>query len=53
MSTISGAQPEIFQGRVSFVELGQFDKLFVKNSKKKKKKRHAGKNFRAFSPRYT
>ena len=29
----SGAQPEIFQGRGGFVELGHFDKLFVKNIK--------------------
>ena len=27
----SGAQPEMFQGRGSFVKLGHFDKLFVKN----------------------
>ena len=27
----SGAQPEIFQGKRSFVELGHFDKHFVKN----------------------
>ena len=30
-----GAQPEIFQRRGSFVELGHFDKFFVKNTKKK------------------
>ena len=39
-----GAQPEIFQGRGSFVELGHFDKFFVKNIKKR-----AGKNFEGFS----
>ena len=31
----AGAQPEIFQGRGGFVELGQFDKDLVKNTKKK------------------
>ena len=31
----SGAQPETFQGRGRFVELGDFDKLFVKNTRKK------------------
>ena len=31
---ISVAQPEIFQGGGDFVELGHFDKLFVKNKKK-------------------
>ena len=30
-----GAQPEIFQGRGGFVDLGCFDKLFVKNTRKK------------------
>ena len=30
----TGVQPEIFQGRGGFVELGHFDKLFVKNTKK-------------------
>ena len=39
-----GAQPEIFQRRGSFVELGQFDKFFVKHTKKR-----AGKNFEGFS----
>ena len=28
-------QPEIFQGRGGFVELGHFDKHFVKNTRKK------------------
>ena len=31
---MTGAQPEIFQGRGGFVKLGHFDKLFVKNQKK-------------------
>ena len=31
----SGAQPEMFQGWGGCVELGHFDKLFVKNSRKK------------------
>ena len=31
----TGAQPVIFQGREGFMELGHFDKLFVKNTKKK------------------
>ena len=29
----AGAQPEIFQGREGSVELGHFDKHFVKNSR--------------------
>ena len=37
--TTAGAQPEIFQGREGFVELGHSDKHFVKRSKKKKKAR--------------
>ena len=32
---LAGAQPEIFQDRGGFVELGYFDKLFVKKKKKK------------------
>ena len=31
----TGAQPEIFQGRGGFAELGYFDKHFVKNTRKK------------------
>ena len=31
----TGAQPEIFQGRKRFVELGHFDKNFVKTQEKK------------------
>ena len=46
----SGAQPEIFQGRGGFVELGHSDKLFVKSTQKKGP---AGKNFGVFSPRYS
>ena len=30
----SGAQPETFQGRGRFVELGDFDKFFVKKTRK-------------------
>ena len=40
-----GAQPELFQGRGSFVESGHFDKYFVK---KHKKKRPAGKIWEFF-----
>ena len=32
---LTGAQPEIFQGRGGLVKLGHFDKHFVKNSRKK------------------
>ena len=46
----SGAQPEFFQGRGGFVELGHFDKLFVKNTRKKGP---AGKNVGAFPPTYS
>ena len=49
IETLSGAQPEIFQGRRGFVELGQLNKLFIKNTKKGS----AGKNFGAFSPRHS
>ena len=45
----SGAQPEIFQGRGAFEELGHFDKLFVRNTRIKYP---TGKNFGAFPPRY-
>ena len=47
---LSGAQPETFQGRGGFVELGHFEKLFVKNTRKKDP---AGKNVGAFSRRYS
>ena len=47
---LSGAQSEIFQGWGGFVELGQFDKLFVRDTRKKDP---AGKNFGAFSHRYS
>ena len=32
---LPGAQPELFQGRGSFVQLGHFDKHFIKKSSKK------------------
>ena len=32
---LTGAQPNIFQGRAAFVELGHFDKHFIKKSRKK------------------
>ena len=35
---LSGAQSEIFQGWGGFVELGQFDKLFVKDKKKRSRR---------------
>ena len=35
----AGSQPEIFQGRGSFVELGHFDKFFVKNTREKSPQR--------------
>ena len=35
ITTDTGAQPEIFQGRGRFVKLGHSDKHFVKNSRKK------------------
>ena len=47
---LSGAQSEIFQGWGGFVELGQFDKLSVKDTRKKGS---VGKIFAAFSPRYS
>ena len=31
----TGGQPEIFQGRGGFVELGHFGKSFVKKARKK------------------
>ena len=45
-----GAQTEIFQGRGDFVELGHFDKYFVKNARKKGSQ---GKYLESFSPRYS
>ena len=45
----AGVQPEISQGRGGFVELGHFDKHFVKNARKKGP---AGKSFGVFFPRY-
>ena len=41
----AGAQPEFFQGRGGFVELGHFDKYFVNNTRKKGPAR---KNFGVF-----
>ena len=41
----AGTQPEIFQGRRGFEELGHFDKHFVKNTRKKGP---TGNNFGAF-----
>ena len=35
VTSLSGAQPEIFQGRGGFVELEHFDQCFVKNTRKK------------------
>ena len=35
----AGAQPEIFQGIGIFVELGHFDKHFIKNTRKKRPRR--------------
>ena len=48
--SLAGAQPEIFQDRGDFVELGHFNKHFVKNTRKKDP---AGKKFEDFSPRYS
>ena len=45
-----GAQPDIVQSRGGFVELGHFDKLFVKNEIKNVP---PGKDFVAYSPRYS
>ena len=42
----AGAQPEIFQDRGGFMKLGQFDKHFLKNLRKK---RATGENFRVFT----
>ena len=42
---LTGAQPEMFQGRGGFVKLGHFDKYFIKKSRKKGS---AGKNFVVF-----
>ena len=33
---VSDAQTKIFQGRAGFMELGHFDKHFVKNKRKKR-----------------
>ena len=41
----------IFQHSGCFIELGHFDKHFVKNTRKKRP--HTGKHFGVFSPRYS
>ena len=48
LSLSAGAQAEIFQSRKSFVEVGHFDKYFVKNTRKKSLARK-----RFFSPRHS
>ena len=47
---VTGAQPEIFQGRTGFLEQKHFDKHFMHDIQKKGS---AGKNFLAFSSRYS
>ena len=47
---ISGAQPDVFQGREDFVKLVHFDKDFLKNSRRKNP---AGENSGVFSPRHS
>ena len=47
---ISGAQLEIFYGRGDFVDLGHFNKVFVKNAKEKAPQAN---NLETFSPRYS
>ena len=49
-ASYSGAQSEIFSGKGDFLELGHFDKHFVKQSRKKGT---VGKNFSVFYPRYS
>ena len=44
-SKVTGAQPEIFKGRGGFLELGHFNKPFVKN---KREKGPVGKNLGFF-----
>ena len=44
---LPGVQPDIFKGRQGFVKLGHFNKLFVKNTRKK------GEKFWSFFPRYS
>ena len=46
----AGAQPEIFQGREGFEDLGHFEKHVVKNPRKIGS---TGKHSRVFSPRYS
>ena len=45
-----GAEPEIFQSRGDFVELGDYDEHFVKNTRNKGP---SGKNLGVFSPKYS
>ena len=45
----AGVQPEMFLARGGFVELGHFDKHFLKNASQ----RHCVENFGVFSPRYS
>ena len=42
---LTGAQPEIFQGRGGFVKFGHSEKDFVKNSRKKKPRREKLRSF--------
>ena len=49
-SKLAGAEPEIFQGRGGFAEFRQFNKNFVKNTRKKRPRRE---NLGVFSPRYS
>ena len=46
----AGVQQESFQGMRGFVELGHFDKRFVKNARESGS---SGKNFGDFSLRYS
>ena len=50
VTNITGAQPENFQGSGGVVELGNFDKHFVKNTRKKGP---ADNSFGVFSPRFS
>lgn len=47
---ISGAQPDIFQGKAGFVKLGHSNEDFIKNSRKKSP---AGKIVEVFCLRYS
>ena len=50
LKTNTGMQPETFQGRGGFVESGDFDKHFVKNTTKEVP---TGKKFAYFFPTYS